>query len=53
MIASDGNIYTLDPTVTLRYDIQDGYMSIRAEKSSAIIATILYKIDAFYTTKDR
>ena len=50
-IARDGNIYIVDPTVSLRYKEVGGYMAIEAVRGSAILATIEYRIDFFYTVK--
>ncbi len=48
-LAQDGNIYILDPTVTLRYRSKDGYMSIELVRQGIVVATVEYRIDFFYT----
>jgi hypothetical protein len=50
-IARDGNIYTLDPLVTLRYRSKDGYMSIELVRQGIVVATVEYRIDFFYTMR--
>ena len=48
-IAHDGNIYTIDKTVTLEYNSKDGYMMIGLIKDGKTILGITYRIDFFYT----
>ncbi|MBC7503535.1 VCBS repeat-containing protein [Candidatus Gracilibacteria bacterium] len=50
-IARDGNIYTIDKTITLQYRVQDGYMTIDIIRQGAVIASIEYHIDFFYTMR--
>lgn len=50
-IARDGNIYIVDPTVSLKYKVQDGYMTIEIVRGTTLLATVEYRIDFFYTMK--
>lgn len=50
-ISRDGNIYPLDPTVTLQYTSRDGYPLISASQSWKTISNFWYKFDFFYTVK--
>jgi hypothetical protein len=45
----DGNIYTLDPLVTLRYRSKDGYMTVEILRQGIVVAMVEYRIDFFYT----
>jgi hypothetical protein len=45
----DGNIYTLDPLVTLRYRSKDGYMTVEILRQGIVVAIVEYRIDFFYT----
>lgn len=50
-IAHDGNIYLLDNTTTLQYSSKDGYMMIQVVRNNVVVASIVYRIDFFYTMK--
>ncbi len=50
-MAQDGNIYIVDPMVSLRYKEQGGYMTIEIVRGNAVLATVEYRIDFFYTMK--
>jgi hypothetical protein len=50
-IARDGNIYTLDPMLTLRYRSKDWYMSMELVRQGIVVAMVEYRIDFFYTMK--
>jgi hypothetical protein len=50
-MAQDGNIYIVDPTVSLRYKEQGEYMMIEVVRSGTVVASIVYRIDFFYTMK--
>jgi hypothetical protein len=50
-IARDGNIYIVDPTVSLKYKVQGGYMAIEIVRGATLLATVEYRIDFFYTMK--
>lgn len=51
VIARDGNIYTLDNSITLSISEKDGFILIEALRGSEKIADFHYKIDFFYTNK--
>ncbi len=50
-IARDGNIYTLDKNLVLKYGEKNGYMIIQVVGNNGVVATIEYHLDFFYTMK--
>lgn len=50
-LASDGNIYLLSSELSLSATNENGYLSIHIQKNGTVIATVLYKVNFFYTVK--
>lgn len=50
-IASDGNVYTLEPNITLTYGAKNGTLAIEVRSSGTLIATLFYVIEAEYSIK--
>jgi hypothetical protein len=50
-VSRDGQIYILDPLVTLRYTPRDGYLGIDIVRDGQVMASAVYRIEFFYTMK--
>lgn len=50
-IARDGNIYSLDKSIVLRYWEKNWYMIIELVRDNIVLASIEYHLDFFYTMK--
>ena len=50
-LSRDGQIYILDPSITLRYAPRDGYLGIDIVQAGKVMASMVYRIEFFYTMK--